>query len=548
MTNKFRGARALAQMAAVMLTAALVMAAAAMPASGAAGFSDVSNGAWYAEAVKDLVSRGIMSGRGDGRFEPSGSMTRAEFASMLAHTALSEGDLDQYKYSGSFSDVSRAHWANKYINWASDNGIVNGTGGGKFSPGKMITRQEMAVMLVNYSKAMCVGLPPVTGSIDFYDAGSISSFARASVDTCVRAGVIKGDGSYFHPTDTSKRCEAAQMFYAFLKAGKDPGFKVIRKRVNGVAVSGVEFDPTQYKPNIVMGSSRVNGAESVGSLVKRSGAKIAVNGAFFETDSYAPYATIVKDWELLTTYNTYSPAKSAIVMDGSGRWHIENFFTYVTLTSSNYDGTEYTAKEVVVNRMPSNPTDGARIIFTRAWGSKLGFAPKYAVKVDEEGFVTDVYRDKDVEIPESGYLIVQRGDRKYQNSFITSIRAGSFIDRQVEYSGASTQDIKYCIGVGPRLVKDGRAYGDEGTYRAEGLNNINNFSDDARVSFGVKPDGDLVIVSAYTSLPELSGAMAGLGCDSAVNLDGGGSANLYAGGIYFTGPRERLLNNVIAFS
>lgn len=541
MKNKFR------RIISCLLCAALLAACLAMPAGAAAGFSDVPSGAWYTEAVKDLVSRGIMSGKGNGRFEPNGSMTRAEFATMLARTALTESELDQYKYQGSFSDVSRAHWANKYINWASENGIVSGTGSGKFTPGKMITRQDMAVMLVNYSRAMGIGLPPVSSAISFVDNGKISSYARSSVDTCVRAGVLHGEGGYFRPTETSRRCEAAQMFSAFLKMGKSARYTVIRKRVNNISVAGVEFDPAQYTPNVVMGSSRVNGAESIGSFIKRAGAEIAVNGAFFDMSSYTPYATIVKDGQLLTTFNNYSPAKSAIVMDRSGRWSVENFFTYVTLTAYNYNGSEYTAKEAVVNRSPSSPTDGARIIYTRAWGTRLGFAPKYAVKVDSKGFVTETYRDKDVEIPESGYLIVQRGERKYQNEFITSIQVGSVIDRKIEYRGSSTQDIKYCLGVGPKLVQNGQAYGNAGTYAQEGLDHINNFNADARVCIGVKPDGRLIILSATASLPELSKIMVSLGCDSAVNLDGGGSANLYAGGVYLTGPRERLLNNVLTF-
>ena len=529
-----------------LLSAALMLAILAMPASGAAGFDDVPNGAWYTAAVKDLVSKGIMSGKGNGRFEPNGSMTRAEFTTMLARTALSEEALKEYNYQGSFSDVGRGNWANKYINWANDNGIVSGSGG-KFNPGKMITRQDMAVMLVNYSKAMCIGLPPTTGSVSFHDGGKILSYARESVDACVRAGILKGDNGYFRPADTSKRCEAAQMFSTFLKLGRAPGFSVVRRRVSGVSVRGVSFDPMDYTSNVVMGGSRVNGAESADSLIRRSGAEIAVNGSFFDLETNTPYATIVKNREIVTTFNAYSPAKSAIIMDGSGRWSVENFSTYVTLTAVNYHAPEATAKEVVVNRRPSSPTDGARIIFTRAWGEKLGFAPKYAVQVDDEGYVTEVYRDKDVRIPESGYLIVQSGDRKYQNEFITSICPGSFIDRQVEYKGSGTQDIRHCLGVGPRLVKNGKAYGDANTYAAEGLDGINNFSDDVRVCIGVKPDGDLVIVTAYASLPEMSKVMVGLGCDNAVNLDGGGSANLYAGGFYFTGPRGRLLNNMLTF-
>lgn len=541
MNNKLR--RALC----CLLSMALLLALMAVPASGAAGFDDVPNGAWYTGAVKDLTSRGIMKGTASGRFEPNGSISRAEFATMLARTALSEKELAQYAYRGDFTDVGRGHWANKYINWAMENGVVSGYKG-KFNPGGKITRQDMAVMLVNYSKAMCVGLPPITNSVSFQDSGSISGYARDSVNTLARAGILKGSDGYVRPADTSMRSEAAQLFSRFLQLGRSPRFTVIRKRAGGINVRGVTFDPMDYTPSVVLGEGNVRGGESIGSIIRRTGAQIAVNGGFFDLSSYTPYATLINHREILTTFNNYSPKKTAIVMDGSGRWLVENFSTDISLTAVRYDDTEKTAQHVAVNRYPSQATDSTRIIFTREWGQRLGFAPKYAVKVDADGFAEKIYHNTDVDIPEEGYLLVQRGDNPWDNSFITSICEGSFMDRQVEYTGASTQDISCCIGAGPRIVKDGRAYGSADTYREEGLGNISNFSDAVRACIGVKPNGDLVIISAYASIPEVAGAMAALGCESAINLDGGGSANLYAGGTYFTGPRDRPLNNVLVFS
>lgn len=529
------------------ICAVMLLSGMTMPASAVAGFADVPSGAWYADAVQDLVSRGIMSGKSSAKFEPGGSLTRAEFATMLARCALPESELVKYKYRGQFSDVGTGNWANHYINWAYENGIVSGTGGGKFTPGASITRQDMAVMLVNYSKAMGIILPSTAPSVSFPDSGSIKSYARGSVEACVRAGVLTGDSVGFRPVDTSKRSEAAQMFSTFLRVGQQAKYTVIRRKVGSTSVAAVEFDPGQYTANIVMGSSRVDGAESIGSIISRAGAEIAVNGAFFNMNTYEPYATIVKNGELLTTFNAYSPAKSAIVMDKSGRWSVENFTTNVTLNASNPDGSVKTAAAVGINRTTSGSEDGTRLIYTRAWGASLGFAPKYAALVNTAGEVTRVYSGTDVDIPESGYLVVQRGDRPYGNDFIQSLAVGTHIEKIVEYTGSSTQDIRLCLGVGPKLVQNGMAYGDASTYSAEGLNGINNFSADSRVCIGVKPDGRLIILSAYTSLPDLSDIMVELGCESAVNLDGGGSANLYAGGVYFTGPRSRLMNNVLTF-
>ena len=516
-------------------------------AGAAAGFYDVPNGAWYAAAVRDLVNRGIMSGTGNGGFNPNGSLTRGQFATMLARAALPDSELEKYKYRGVFSDVGTGHWANPYVNWASENGVVHGSGDRRFNPGGRLTRQDMAVMLVNYAKAMGIGIPPVRGSVGFGDSYAISGYAKSAVDACVRAGILNGDGSYFRPGSASKRCDAAQMFSTFLKVGKAPEYKVIRRRVEGVSVAAVEFDPGRYTPDIVMGRNVIDGGESIGSIVERTGAKIAVNGAFFDFNSYMPYATIVKNGRLVSTFNRFSPAKSAIVMDSSGRFSIENFTTNVTLTASYGDGTSRTAGGVAVNVWPSSKTDSTRIIYTRDWSGTLGFKPKYAVRVRNDGYVTAVYRDQDVTIDWDSYLLVQQGERKYQNEFIASIKEGDYIQRDISYDGSRTQDIKLCLGVGPKVVQDGWMYGDASTYRAEGLDQINNFSADSRVCFGIKPDGRLLILAANTSLPKLSDIMVSLGCYSAVNLDGGGSANLYVEGAYYTGPRSRPMNNVLVF-
>lgn len=531
---------------ALLLSAALAAGSLNMSAFAAAGFKDVPEGQWYTAAVREMVNRHIMTGKSANTFEPNSPLTRAEFATMLAKTALSESELKKYSYKGEFSDVGTGHWANPFINWASENGVVSGTGNGKFGPGSRITRQDMAVMLTNYARAMGISLPDAGFPGTFKDSGKISGYARNSVALCGRAGVLKGDSSGFRPNDNSRRCEAAQMLLNFLNVGRPPKYTVIRKRVADVSVAAVEFDPKKYTADVVLGHDRIASGEDIQSIIDRTGAEIAVNSIFFNMSSYEPYGTIVKNGKILTIFNDYAPAKSAIVMDGSGRFSVENFTTNVTLTYTAADGVQRTSKKTVVNRYPVEK-DSSRIIFTREWGGKLGFKAKYAARVDGSGKVTAVFRDADVDIPAEGYLLVQRAERWQDDGFLPQMARGDRVDMDVEYQGSSTQDIKLCIAVGPKLVQGGRAYGDSGTYQAEGLGGINNYGSERRVCIGVKPDGKLVILTAYTSLPKLSEILVSLGCQSAVNMDGGGSSNLYAGGAYFTGPRSRPMNTVLVF-
>lgn len=543
MTQNFR--RFLAVFLSVILLCGI------LPPTGSAAlrFTDVPAGAWYYKAVEDLVNRGIMNGKTSTAFAPGDTLTRAEFVTILARTTLSESALAQYNYKGPFSDVSPTNWANRYINWASEAQIVSGTGNGRFSPDSRLSRQDMAVMVVNFASTTGMELRQTNGPQLFLDYRSIADYAATSVTLCQRAGIINGyDDLTFRPKGYAKRSEAAQMYSNFLKVAVSSGCQIIRKKLNGIPVDAVVFDPSRYTAGVALGNNQVRGRESATSIVSRTGAIIAVNAAFFDMSSYTPYGTMINNGQLLTTFNLYSPAKSAITMDSRGRFSVENFTTKITLSAPNPKGVTCSISNVAVNVLPS-AIDSSRIIFTSEWGSTLGFAPKFAAVVNGSGTVTAVYRNqnKDVSIPKSGYVIAQRTDNKWDDSFWTAMTVGNTVNRQIDYVGSSTQDIKLTIGVGPKIVSGGRAYGNDSTYKAEGLLNINNYGNAERVCIGVKYDGSLVILHANTSLPELSKIMVAMGCESAVNLDGGGSANLYVNGQWLVGPGSRLLNNMLYF-
>lgn len=101
-------------------------------------FADVPASAWYANYIGYMQRFGIINGYEDGTFRPNASITRAEFATIACRfEKLTEG-------SAAFSDVSKSHWAYKYINFAATRGWVNGYPDGTFRPGNNITRAEVA--------------------------------------------------------------------------------------------------------------------------------------------------------------------------------------------------------------------------------------------------------------------------------------------------------------------------------------------------------------------------------------------------------------------
>ena len=121
-------------------------------------FSDCESGAWYENAVAFCNSNGFITGYLDGTFNPSGKITRAEFATILVRVF----DFDTARELNVFGDTD-SHWACPYISRLFCAGIVTPDNDGNFNPSGYLTRKD-AVILLN----SCIGLEPDMRAIDTY--------------------------------------------------------------------------------------------------------------------------------------------------------------------------------------------------------------------------------------------------------------------------------------------------------------------------------------------------------------------------------------------
>lgn len=140
-----------------------------------ASFSDVDD-----QDVKDAVTRlsalDILSGYPDGTFKPENTITRAEFAKIIV-TALGVGDAAEYARGVTkFSDVPATHWASGYINVASDMGIINGYGNGKFGPEDKVTYAQAITMIVR-----ALGYEPKAKALGGYPGGYLAIAAEKDI-------------------------------------------------------------------------------------------------------------------------------------------------------------------------------------------------------------------------------------------------------------------------------------------------------------------------------------------------------------------------------
>ena len=179
-------------------------------------FTDVKSHA-NKTAIEALASRQIINGMGDGTFAPNSNMTRAQFATItvkaLGLTA---------KANNNFTDVKAADWFAPYVGTANTYGIVNGMGDGTFNPGGTITRQEAATMVARAAKLCGMNTDYTAAAArdilsQFGDYTKCADWARAPLAFCYDNGILDSSALNIQPTVAIKRCEIAQMLYNMLE-------------------------------------------------------------------------------------------------------------------------------------------------------------------------------------------------------------------------------------------------------------------------------------------------------------------------------------------
>lgn len=176
-------------------------------------FSDVSAANWASPAIKSLAAKQIVNGTTKTRFEPDRSVSRAEFTAMLVRSLgiASTG-------SHTFKDVGKNDWFAEAVTAAAEAGIITGRGEGSFEPNKPITRQEMAVTLMRaYTFRSGDSQQSPAADHQFADQESISVWAQDAVKQGSAVGLFKGkNANKFEPQSLLIRSEAAQVIYTLL--------------------------------------------------------------------------------------------------------------------------------------------------------------------------------------------------------------------------------------------------------------------------------------------------------------------------------------------
>lgn len=156
-------------------------------------FDDVKPTEWYADAVRCVVEKGLMSGTGTDAFSPDGTTTRGMLMTILA------------RYAGA-DTTGGANWYEKGMAWAQSAGISDGR-----APEAGITREQLVTMLYRYAD-----VPEAGGTLDaFADADTVSSYAVDAMRWAAANGIVNGSHGRLNPQGNATRAQVAAMLMRF---------------------------------------------------------------------------------------------------------------------------------------------------------------------------------------------------------------------------------------------------------------------------------------------------------------------------------------------
>lgn len=179
-------------------------------------FSDI-DGHVGEESIRYLAGIGVISGKGNGVFDPNGNVKRSEFVKILSGAVM--GQDVQNLEDRSFIDLVEGQWYLPYVRWAVKNGITTGDTKGAFRPDDRITRQDLAVMVYRYVNMSDYTIALPNEQEYFIDDEKIASYAKEAVYALHAAGFISEElGESFRPTDYATRAEATMILARYARS------------------------------------------------------------------------------------------------------------------------------------------------------------------------------------------------------------------------------------------------------------------------------------------------------------------------------------------
>jgi len=179
-------------------------------------FTDIRTSHSYYEAIEFVTVNELMNGTSSTTFSPNKTMNRAMFVTVLGRLA----GVDTSKYTkSSFIDVplnSSTSWYAPYVEWANQNGIIQGYGNGKFGPMDEITHQQLYTIVYRYAVFVeNIRFNPASTTLTVSDKNDIDSYAVDGVKFATAHDLLVTSGGKITPKDGALRWELATVLQLF---------------------------------------------------------------------------------------------------------------------------------------------------------------------------------------------------------------------------------------------------------------------------------------------------------------------------------------------
>ena len=175
-------------------------------------FTDI-DGHWARAAICFCVEHRLFRGISETLFDPDGFMTRAMLVTVLHRMESEPTPRNVY----GFADLEAGSWYEDAVNWAAENGIVEGYSPTVFAPYDNITREQLVTMIFRYQRFKGTAASVSDDLSGFRDGESVSPWALEAVRHGVGTGLIQGfEDDTVRPQDTATRAQVATILSRLL--------------------------------------------------------------------------------------------------------------------------------------------------------------------------------------------------------------------------------------------------------------------------------------------------------------------------------------------
>ena len=189
-------------------------------------FHDLDRNAWSYDGIAYCVARGLMSGTDTHTFSPHAVTTRAQVVQILYNFVGEPAVTGETK----FTDLTQ-DWYKNAVLWAYQTGVVAGTSATTFSPNDPVTREQIAVMFLEFADKI-LDMHSVGAGANlaaFPDGGQVSDWGGDAMADAVALGLISGaqtpDGTFLRPQNSATREQVATILMEFY-SGIDTALRV----------------------------------------------------------------------------------------------------------------------------------------------------------------------------------------------------------------------------------------------------------------------------------------------------------------------------------